>query len=64
MFLNNIDDALLELVLEREINTFFDMRDDDQCAHGRGEIIVRVALEAHVFSKIFRLYQFADIVKI
>src|SRR5437762_6946629 len=64
MFLDNIDNALIELVLEREIDTFFNMRDDDQRAHGRSEIIVWIALEAHVFSKIFRLNQLADIVKI
>jgi hypothetical protein len=29
MFLNNVDDALMEVVLQREIDAFFDMRDDD-----------------------------------
>ena len=64
MFLDNVDDALMEFVLQREINPFFNMRDDNQRAHGRGEIIVRVALEAHVFGEVFRFNQFANIMKI
>ncbi len=33
-------------------------------AHRRREIVVRVALEVHVLGEVFRLHQFADIVKI
>src|SRR5437762_8739365 len=40
------------------------MRDDDQRAHCRREIVMRISLEAHVFSEIFRLHQLTDIVKV
>ena len=33
-------------------------------AHGRREIVVRVALEVHVLGEVFRLHQFADVVEI
>ena len=64
MFLDNIDDALVQFVLEREIDAFLHVRDDDQRAHRRREIIVRIAFEAHVLGEIFRFHQFADVVKI
>ena len=51
-------------MLEREIHAFLDMCDDDQRAHRRGEIIVRVAFEAHVLGEVFRFHQLADVVKI
>ena len=54
----------LSSVLQREINAFFHMRHDDQGAHRWREIIMRVALEAHVLGEVFRLHQFADIVEI
>ena len=56
--------SLVELVLEREIDALLDVGDDDQRAHGRREIIVRVPPGAHIFGEIFGLHQFADIVKI
>ena len=64
MFLNDIDDALVEFVFEREIDPFLHMRDNDQRAHRRGQILVRVALEVHVFGEIIGLHQFPDIVEI
>ena len=64
MFLNDVDDALVESMLEREIDPFFHMRDDDQCAHRWRQIIVRISLEAHVLGEIFRLHQFADVMEI
>ena len=64
MLLDDVDDALIEFVLEREIDAFLDVRDDDERAHGRREIVVRVALEVHVLGEVFRLHQFADVVKI
>ncbi len=64
MLLDDVDDLLIEIVLQREIHAFFHVRDDDERAHGRREIVVRVALEVHVLGEVFRLHQFADIVKI
>ena len=64
MLLDDVDDLLVESVLEREIHAFFHVRDDDERAHRRREIVVRIALEVHVLGEIFRLHQFADIVKI
>ena len=64
MLLNDVDHLLVEPVLEREIDAFLDVRDDDERAHRRGEIVVRVALEVHVLGEILRLHQFPDIVEI
>ncbi len=64
MFLDDVDDALIEFVFEREINAFLHVSDDDQGAHGWGKIVVRVALEVHVFGEVFRLHQFPDVVEI
>ena len=33
-------------------------------AHGRRQIVVRIALEVHVLGEIFRLHQLADVVEI
>ena len=51
-------------MLEREVDSFFHVRDDDQRAHRRREIVVRVALEVHVLREVFRLHQLADVVEI
>ena len=64
VLLNDVDDLAVESMLEREIHTFLDVRDDDECAHCRGEIIVRVTLEVHVLGEVLRLHQFPDIVEI
>ena len=55
---------LIEFVLEGKIDTLFHVREDDERAHGRREIVVRIALEVHVLGEIFRLHQLADVVKI
>ncbi len=64
MLLDDVYDALIELVFQGEIDAFFDVRYDDQDAHRRREIIVRVAFEAHVLGEIFRLHQLADVMKV
>ena len=64
MLLDDVDDLLIEPVFEREVNAFLHVRDDDERAHRRREIVVRIALEVHVLGEIFRLHQFADIVEI
>src|SRR6266702_2925351 len=40
------------------------MCNDDQCTHGRREVIVRVAPESHVLGEVFRLHQLADVVEV
>ena len=64
MLLDDIDDLLVESVLECEVNAFLDVRDDDERAHRRGEIVVRIALEVHVLGEIIRFHQLADIVEV
>ena len=64
MFLDDVDDALIKLVFQSEIDPFFHVRDDDQRAHGRRQVVVRVAFEIHVLGKVFWLHQLADVVKI
>ena len=56
VLLNDVDDVLIEFVFESEIDPFFDVRDDDQCAHRRRQVLVRISLEAHVFGEIIRLH--------
>ena len=51
-------------MLEREVHAFLDVRDNDQRAHRRGEIIVRIAFEAHVLGEVFRFYQLTDVMEI
>ena len=64
MLLNDVDDALVEFIFEREIDAFLDVRNDDQRTHCWSQILVRIALEAHIFRKIIRLYQFPDIMEV
>jgi hypothetical protein len=40
------------------------MRDNDQCAHGRRQFIVRVVARAHVFGEVFRLHELANVMEI
>ena len=64
MLLDDIDNALVELVFEREINALLHMGHDDQCAHGRGEFAVGILADAHVFGEILGLHELADVVKV
>ena len=64
MLLDDVDDLLVESMFEREIHAFLDVRDNDERAHRRREIVVRIALEVHVLGEIIRLHQLADIVEI
>src|SRR5438477_10662252 len=64
MLLDDVNHALIESVDQSEINAFLHMRDDDQRAHRRREIIVRIAFKAYVLSEVFRLYQSAHVMKI
>jgi hypothetical protein len=64
MLLDDVNDALIESVFQGEIDAFFHMRDDDQRAHRRREVIVRIAFKAHVLSEVFRLHQLAHVMKI
>src|SRR5205823_13252062 len=64
MLLDDVNHALIESVFQSESNALLHMRDDDQRANRRREIIVRTAFKAHVLSEVFRLYQFAHIMKI
>ena len=64
MLLDDVNDLLIEAVREREVDAFFDVRDDDEGAHRRGEIVVRVALEVHVLGEVFGFHQFANVVEI
>ena len=64
MFLNDIDDALIQFVFESEINPFLDVRHDDQCAHRWRKLVVRIPLKAHVFGEVFRFHELADVVEV
>ena len=64
VLLDDVDDLQIQPVLEREIHALFDMRDDDQRAHGRREFVVRVAVAPHVFGEIVGLHELADVVEI
>src|SRR5215831_12399270 len=64
MLLDHIDNPLVETILEREIYTFLDMRNNNQSAHGRSEIIMRIFVCDNVLGKIIRLHQLTNVVKI
>src|SRR6476660_9083353 len=51
-------------MLEREIHTLFNVRDDDQCAHRWRQIVMGISLEAHILREVFGFHQFADVMKI
>src|ERR1700759_5167234 len=60
VLLNDIDDPLIEAVFEREIHTLFNMRNDDQSAHGGSKVIVGVFIADNVLREIIGFYQLAD----
>ena len=64
MLLDGVDDLLFQPVLEREVDAFLHVRDDDERAHGRREVVVRIAPEVHVLGEIFRLHDLADVVEV
>src|ERR1700747_51490 len=64
MLLDHIDNPLVETILEREIHTFLDMRNNNQGAHGRSEAIMRIFVSDNVLGKIIRLHQLTNVVKI
>ena len=55
---------MVELVLEGKVHSLLHVRNNDESAHGRRQIVVRVSLEIHVLGEVLRLHQFPDIVKI
>ena len=64
VLLNDIDDPLIQAVFERQIHTLFNMRDDDQSAHGGSKVIVWIFIADNVLGEIIGFYQLADIMKI
>src|ERR1700730_6948487 len=64
MLLNHINDPLIEPVLKRQIDPLLHMRDDDQRAHRRSKVVVRIIVADDIFREIVRLYQLADIMKV
>jgi len=64
MLLNDIDDLLVKSVFECEVNAFLYVGNDDERAHRRGEVVVRIALEVHVLGEIIGFHQLADIVEV
>src|SRR5947208_15385135 len=64
MLLNDVHDALVESMLDGEIHSLFHVRNDDQCAHRRRQIVMWISLEAHIFREVIGFYEFADVMKI
>ena len=61
---DDIDHAVVQFVFQRQIDTFFDVRNDDERTHGWREVVVRIDAARHVLGEIFRLHEFADVVEI
>ena len=65
VLLDHIDDAGVELIFHGQIDAIFDVSDDYQRTHRRGERIVRIfSAIMLVFDEITRLLEFADVVEI
>ena len=58
------DNLAVQAVFQRDIDAFFDVRNDNKCAHRWSEIVVRILARLRVFCKILRFHKFADVVKI
>ena len=54
----------LRLCFSARSTPLLDVRDEDQRAHRRGEVVVRVPVGTHVLREILRLHELADVVKI
>ncbi len=48
----------------RQIDAVFHVPDDDQRAHGRGQMVVLILAAGHILDKIMRLEHLADVMKI
>jgi hypothetical protein len=64
VLLDNVDDAGIQPVLQCEIHALFDVGDDDERAHRRCEVVVRIFFSDHVFREVPGSNQLADIVKV
>ena len=64
MLLDDIDDPLIQTAFQREVDAFLDMSNDDQRAHCRSQIVMRIVVTNNVFGKIIRLHELTDIVKV
>ena len=64
MLLDDVYHVAVQLVFQREGDAFFHMGDDDEGAHGGGEVVVRVAVVPHIFGEVFGLHEFADVVEV
>lgn len=58
---DSVDYILAELVLFRNFNAFFDMGNQDQAGHGRGQFVVFIFAVLLIFNEIKRFINFADI---
>ena len=64
VLLNDIDDAAVELVFDGEIDAVFDVGDEDEGAHPRGEVIVRIVGGVHVLDEVLGLGELADVMEV
>ena len=62
---DEVDQRLGQVVLVGEIDAVLDVADDDQRAHGRGQMVVpAVGAFGHVLDEVLRLEHLADVVEI
>jgi len=64
MLLDDVDDPVIEPIFEGEVHAFFDVRNNNERAHRGSEVVVWIPLEVHVFGEVFRLHQFAYVMKL
>ena len=64
VLLDGVEDLLLQAVLEGEVDALLDVGDDDERAHARGEVLVRVGAGRDVFGEVLRLDDLADVVEV
>ena len=62
---DEVDQRLWQMVLLGQVDAVFDVADDDQRAHGRGQIVVPALFAVgHVLHEVMRLEHLADVVEI
>jgi hypothetical protein len=64
MLFDHVHDLAIHLVLDCHVNAVFDVRHDDESAHVRRKVVMRIMSFTDVFDEIGGFFHLPDIVKI
>ncbi len=62
VLVDDVDDFAIEFMFEGEVDAIFDVGADDEGAHARSEVVVRIFVVGGIFDVVFWLMDFADVV--